>query len=376
MAQGLVILFALLSAVCLAIGIVVRQRATIDVPQDAGVGATMITALLRKRLWWIGSGVAALGYVCQAVALSHGSLLVVQPLLVSSLLFALPLSARLAGRRVTPAEWAWAVMLTAGLALFVLMARPRPGLYRGQELAWTVAIAVIAPIVLFCVVFGARSTGRRRAVLIAIAVGVMFGLSAVLTKLVMFELAEDGAVAVLKLPSLYLLAAVGLTATFLQQSAFHAGALQTSVPTMLVLEPVVAVLLGAFVLNEHLSVSGYETVALPLAIGAMAAATVALGRDEGAYEELLEAEVVGRTGSSSAAVSLAPTTEVRFADFCTRAVESLKSQPWRRNRRSRGQRLIDKLPESPPDVHPTPRNAATRCATRRSNCWPTTAQRA
>ena len=299
MAQGLVILFALLSAVCLAIGIVVRQRATIDVPQEAGVGATMITALLRKRLWWIGSGVAALGYVCQAVALSHGSLLVVQPLLVSSLLFALPLSARLAGRRVTPAEWAWAVMLTAGLALFVLMARPRPGLYRGQELAWTVAIAVIAPIVLFCVVFGARSTGRRRAVLIAIAVGVMFGLSAVLTKLVMFELAEDGAVAVLKLPSLYLLAAVGLTATFLQQSAFHSGALQMSVPTMLVLEPVVAVLVGAFVLNEHLSVSGYEMVALPLAVGAMAAATIALGRDEGAYEEQLEAALAGRAESSS-----------------------------------------------------------------------------
>ena len=299
MAQGLVILFALLSAVCLAIGIVVRQRATIDVPHDAGVGATMITTLLRKPLWWIGSGVAALGYVCQAVALSHGSLLVVQPLLVSSLLFALPLSARLAGRRVTPAEWAWALVLTIGLALFVLMARPRPGLYRGQELAWTVAIAVIAPIVVFCVVVGARSAGRRRAVLIAIAVGVMFGLVAVLTKLVMFELAEDGLVALLKLPSLYLLAAVGLTATFLQQSAFHAGALQTSVPTMLVLEPVVAVLVGAFVLNEHLSVSGYEMVALPLAVGAMAAATIALGRDEGAYEEQLEAALAGRAESSS-----------------------------------------------------------------------------
>jgi drug/metabolite transporter (DMT)-like permease len=298
MAQGLVILFALLAAVCLAIGIVVRQRATMDVPEDEGVSTTMITTLLRKRLWWMGTGVAAVGYVCQAVALAEGSLLVVQPLLVSSLLFALPLSARLAGRRVTAVEWAWAVVLTIALALFVLMARPRPGLYRGQELAWTVAIGVIAPIVVFCVVFGARSTGRRRAVLIAIAVGVLFGLVAVLTKLVMFELAEDGAVAVLKLPSLYLLAAVGVTAMFLQQSAFHTGALQMSVPTMLVLEPVVAVTLGAFVLNEHLTVSGYETVALPIAVAAMAAATIALGRDEGAYEEQLEAELTSRrTGS-------------------------------------------------------------------------------
>jgi drug/metabolite transporter (DMT)-like permease len=301
MAQhGLVIVFALLAAVCMAIGIVVRQRATMDVPEDEGVSPTMVKALLGKRMWWIGTGVAVTGYVCQAIALSMGSLLVVQPLLVSSLLFALPLSARLAGRRVSPLEWAWAVVLTAALAMFVLMARPRAGLYRGEEMAWLVAIVVIAPIVLFCVLFGARSTGTRRAVLIAIAVGVLFGVVAVVTKLVMYELAEEGALAVLRLPSLYFLAALGICAMVLQQSAFHAGALQSSVPTMLVLEPVVAVLLGALVLNEHLTVSGYETIALPVTIAAMAAATIALGRVEGAYEEQLEAELTQRSPSRSA----------------------------------------------------------------------------
>jgi drug/metabolite transporter (DMT)-like permease len=298
--QGLVILFALMAAVCMAVGIVVRQRATMDVPEEQGVSTAMVTALVRKRLWWIGTGVAVTGYACQAVALAKGSLLVVQPLLVSSLLFALPLSARLAGRRVARSEWIWAVVLTTALASFVLMARPRPGLYRGQEMAWSIAIAAIAPIVVFCVAFGARSTGRRRAVLIAIAVGVLFGVVAVLTKLVMYELAEEGALVVLRLPSLYLLAALGICATVLQQSAFHAGALQTSVPTMLVLEPVVAVLLGALVLNEHLTVSGYETVALPITVAAMAAATIALGRDEGAYEERLEAEVTRRSPSRTA----------------------------------------------------------------------------
>lgn len=307
MAQhGLVIVFALLAAVCMAIGIVVRQRATCQVPADEGVSTTMITTLLRARLWWAGTAVAVTGYAFQAVALSYGSLLVVQPLLVSSLLFALPLSARLAGRRVTSAEWAWALALTIALALFVLMARPRPGLYRGQEMAWAVAIAVIAPTVVFCVAFGARSTGRRRAVLIAIAVGVLFGVIAVLTKLVMFELAEDGLAGLLQLPTLYLLATLGVVAMLLQQSAFHAGALQMSVPTMLVLEPVVAVTLGALVLNEHLSVSGYETVALPVAIGAMAAATIALGRDEGAYEEQLEAAMASRAEPSSRAVVQRP----------------------------------------------------------------------
>lgn len=80
-----------------------------------------------------------------------------------------------------------------------------------------------------------------------------------------------------------------MAATVLQQSAFHAGALQTSVPTMLVAEPVVAVLLGAVVLGEELVVQGPALFALPVALAAMAAATVALGRDSGALDERIAA---------------------------------------------------------------------------------------
>ena len=92
--------------------------------------------------------------------------------------------------------------------------------------------------------------------LLAVAVGVLFGVVAVLTKLVMHLLIHDGVRAVLTTPVLYLLVVLGIVAVFLQQSAFHAGSLQTSVPTMLVLEPVIAVVLGAVVLGEHLTVSG------------------------------------------------------------------------------------------------------------------------
>jgi threonine/homoserine efflux transporter RhtA len=84
---------------------------------------------------------------------------------------------------------------------------------------------------------------------------------------------------------------LGVFAVLLQQSAFHAGALQMSVPTMLVLEPVVAVFLGAILLGEELNAGRYEAIALTLAIAAMTAATVALGRDEGAYEAELELQI-------------------------------------------------------------------------------------
>ncbi|ORB27052.1 hypothetical protein BST38_25135 [Mycolicibacterium parafortuitum] len=271
-------------------GIVVRQRATLDVPAEDGVSAVMFRTLIRRPLWWAGTAAAIAGFVFQALALANGSLLLVQPILVSALLFALPLSARLAHRRVTRGEWAWAVLLTVALAVFVILAKASPGDYEASLTTSAVVAVVCTAAVMACVIVAARFAGWIRAVMLAVAVGVLFGVVAVLTKLVMHLLTHEGVVAVLTTPVLYLLALLGVVAMLLQQSSFHAGSLQTSVPTMLVLEPVIAVVLGAVVLGEHLNVGRWDMVAIGVATVAMAAGTVALGRGEGAYEEQLEAE--------------------------------------------------------------------------------------
>lgn len=292
--HGLVVLLALLAAVFLAIGIVVRQRATLDVPEEHGVSSVMVLTLLRRPLWWAGTAAAVAGYGFQALALAYGSLLLVQPILVSALLFALPMSARLANRRVTRGEWIWALVLTAALAVFVLLAKTRPGDYEASAPLSALVAVICAAAVLVCVLVAVRTAGWKRAVLLALAVGVLFGVVAVLTKIVMHLLTHDGVTRVLTAPALYLLVLLGVIAVFLQQSAFHAGSLQTSVPTMLVLEPVIAVALGAVVLGEHMTVDGLKAVAITIAVAAMAAATIALGRDEGALEESLEAAAANR----------------------------------------------------------------------------------
>ncbi|MGV9798996.1 DMT family transporter [Mycobacterium sp. NPDC003449] len=289
--NGLAVLFALCAAVFAAVGIVVRQRATMDVPPEKGVSTVMLRTLLRRRLWWAGTAAAVAGYGFQALALGFGSLLLVQPVLVSALLFALPMSAHLAHRRVSRAEWVWALVLTAALTVFVVLARASTGDYSVPVSTSVLVTVVCAAAVTLCVVAATRSTNWRRAVLLAVAVGLMFGVVAVLTKIVMHMVAEGDLFDALTTPALYLVLLLGVVGTLLQQSAFHAGSLQTSVPTMLVLEPVVAVVLGSIVLGESMSITGWEPVALVFAIGAMAAATVALGRDEGAYEASLEAEL-------------------------------------------------------------------------------------
>jgi drug/metabolite transporter (DMT)-like permease len=286
--QGLVVFFALCAAISMAIGIVVRQRATLDVPSDQGVSSVMLSTLLRRPLWWAGTAAAVLGYVFQALALIKGSLILVQPLLVSALLFALPLSARLAGRRVTRGELLWAGVLTVGLAMFVLLAHPGPQEHAASLQTSTIVAAIVGAVIVGAVVLALRVEGWRRAVLLAVAVGVLFGAVAVITKINMHMLSERGLLGLLATPAPYALVVLGVVATLLQQSAFHAGALHTSVPTMLVLEPVVAVMLGAALLGEELDAGPYEAIALTIAIGAMTAATVALGRDEGAYKAELE----------------------------------------------------------------------------------------
>jgi drug/metabolite transporter (DMT)-like permease len=243
------------------------------------MSTAIVTTLFRKPSWWAGTTAAVAGYGFQAVALSKGSLLLVQPLLTSSLLFALPIGARLSHRRLTAAEWVWALVLSVGLAVFVVVGQPREGHYRPPVPAWALVVAVVLPLVAACVAVAARVTGRRRAALLAVAVAVLFAMVAVLTKISTHRLAVGGLRALLVVPAPYLLVVLAVVATALQQSAFHAGALQTSVPTMLVVEPLVAVLLGVVVLGEHLAVTGPLTVVLPIAVIAMIAATVALGRD-------------------------------------------------------------------------------------------------
>ncbi len=287
--KTLVVAAALAGAVFTAIGIVVRQRATMDVPADQGVSTLMVKTLLHRPLWWAGTGAAVVGYAFQAVALAYGSLILVAPLLVSALLFALPLSAWLAHRRVSRGAWTWALVLTLALSVFVALARTKPGDYQGSEVSAVAAAVVCLVLVGGCLLASTRFADWRRAILLAIGVGMLFGVVAVLTKIEMNILTTEGPWRAVSTPLAYLLIAVGVGATLLQQAAFHAGSLQASVPAMLVLEPVVAVALGQVVLGEHLAVSTPSAIALGAAMAAMVAATIALGRDEGAYEDELEA---------------------------------------------------------------------------------------
>lgn len=273
-------LLALGAAFFIAVGNVMHQRSAHEVTDEPVGHLQLFTRLLRDRQWWLGSLVAAVGFGLQAAALGLGSVLLVQALLVTSLLFALPINARLTGRPISATQWLWAALLAAAVAVIVTVGNPTPGQARGALEVWTTVIAVLAPVLVLCFIGARMMAGRpAAAVLLGLISGALWGVFAVLTKGVVERLG-NGLWAVLSAPELYVWAAVALAATAWQQSSFRAGSLAASLPTMTVAEPVVASLLGILVLGETLRPGDRGWAVLVAAIAVMVAATVVLARSE------------------------------------------------------------------------------------------------
>ncbi|OBA60291.1 hypothetical protein A5647_15130 [Mycobacterium sp. 1100029.7] len=286
-------LLALSSALCVAIGDVLQQRATHRLTDTALGQLQLLAKLARNRRWQLGVLILVVSIVLQAAALEQGSVLLVQALLVLSLLFALPISARLTQRSVTGREWIWAVVLTAAVTVIVTIGNPAAGHATASPRTWAVVAAVLGPLLLGSVVAARVWGGALAAVLFAFVSGSLWGSFAVLTKGVVHRLAEGGW-GVFASPELYAWLLVALGGFAWEQSAFRAGSLTASMPTLQVSQPVVPALLGVVVLGETLDTGRIGMAALIAAALVVAAATAELARvDAVATGERIEALAAG-----------------------------------------------------------------------------------
>ena len=274
-------LLALGAAFFIAIGDVIHQRSAHEVTDEPVSHVDLFMRLLRDRQWWLGSIVSAVGFGLQAAALGLGSVLLVQALLVTSLLFALPINARLMHRKVTRWNMTWAALLAAAVAVIVTVGNPTAGHSRASLETWTAVIAVLGPAMVLCVLGARIWSGTVSAVLLAVVSGALWGVFAVLTKGVVDRI-DDGLWALLRTPELYVWVLIGIAGTAWQQSSFRAGALTASLPTMTVVEPVVGSVLGIVVLGETLRPGDAGWATLIVAVAVMVLATVALARGEAA----------------------------------------------------------------------------------------------
>jgi drug/metabolite transporter (DMT)-like permease len=282
-------LLALAAALCVAIGDVMQQRATHGIVDQSLALRQQFAKLFRNRRWVVGVLILVVSIALQAAALNRGSVLLVQALLVLSLLFAIPFSAKLEQRSVTSREWIWAIVLTTAVTVIVTVGNPQAGRANASFETWAAVVAVLGPLLVGCLVAARIWGGALAAVLFALVSGTLWGVFAVLTKGAVHRLAEGGW-AVFRCPELYAWILVALGGFLWEQSAFRAGALTASMPTLQVSQPVVAALLGVVVLDESLNTGRAGAVALIVAAMVVTIATVQLARvDAVATGERIEA---------------------------------------------------------------------------------------
>jgi drug/metabolite transporter (DMT)-like permease len=276
------IVLALVAALLFALGTVLQQKAGLDEPTD-GDASGLLLQMARRPVWLAGIVADAIGFVAQAVALTIGRLAVVQPLLVSSVVFALPLGVKLTGQKVRRLDVAAALVVTAALAIFLLVADPSGGRDDAPFGEWLVAFGACAA-VSAALMLAARGAGpARKAALVGAAAGILFGLSAALTKTVGDQFADSPLEIFLDWP-LYALVAVGYVSLTLSQLALQTGALAPAIATSMAFDPIASVVLGTTLLEESLHTSTAGAVAACAALVAALGGLAVLARtqEEGA----------------------------------------------------------------------------------------------
>jgi len=273
---------AFASAAVFALGTVLQQREAMEDPGAKSGSAGVLLRLARRPVWLAGVTAYGVAFGLQAAALGVGRLVVVQPILATTIVFALPLGVRLSHQRVTRRDVIAACVVTAGLGLFLQLSDPGGGRDDAPIAEWLVAGGAVVAVVVALTLGGLSREGALRAALLGTAAGLLFGLVSALTKGAI-EVLEDDGLGVLANWHLYAILVAGAAGMTLTQLSLGTGALAPAVATSSIFNPALSVLLGLTLFEEAIHKDALESTAAALALVAMFAGVAALaaGQREG-----------------------------------------------------------------------------------------------
>src|SRR5581483_447737 len=137
-----------------AVGSVLQQDAARQAPVETALSWRLIADLAHRKLWLLGIAGDVASFGLQALALAYGPLALVQPLLVTGILFSIPLSVRWRGMSLGAREWTGTVLVGAGLATFLAAASPSEGLPRTSLTKWMLILIEVGGVIVVGVTTG------------------------------------------------------------------------------------------------------------------------------------------------------------------------------------------------------------------------------
>jgi drug/metabolite transporter (DMT)-like permease len=279
-------ILALVAAFFFALAATLQQKGALGMG-EVSLGSPKSFVALVKQTWWLLGTIALLtGYGFQAVALAHGRLAVIQPLLVTTIVFALPLGYFLTNQIINRREVLGAAIVVLGLVVFTVVGDAGDGKDNAPANEWALAVLVFGGLSAVLLVMGGRGSITRKAGLYGACAGVLYGLSASLCKPTVEIFGNDGIGAVLTSWEAYAFAVAGILAFVVQQVSLATGKLATSVATVSVFNPLVSILIGTLLLDERLAEPRWHKVIAYCGLGlALLGAVVISLATEGEKEE-------------------------------------------------------------------------------------------
>jgi drug/metabolite transporter (DMT)-like permease len=277
----LAVVIALAAATSFALSTVLQQRAVKREKRHRTLDPRLLLRLVRRPMWLASWAPDLAGTGLQTLALRFGPLSLVQPILVGGMFLAIPLEAAL-DRRLPHSRDLLAVGTgAAGLAAFLVVAQPRPGVPDPSRRAWFAVLASCALTVAACVLIARVCPGTVRGTVLGVATGVVYGLTAALLKVGITGFTNHPA-GVFTDWHLYALIPVGITALILEQNAYQSGPLAAPLTALTLVDPVVSIVIGLAAFHERLDTGGprpaVEVVAgLTMAVGIWLASTLRPG---------------------------------------------------------------------------------------------------
>jgi drug/metabolite transporter (DMT)-like permease len=264
-------LLALAAAAAFGTSSVLQYRATHRVPEEPAGRPTLLLELLHRRNWRWSIVLAMVAFGLQAAALKVIPLIMVQPLLVTGLMWYVLLYAALEHTRPDRAIVLESTLCLLSLSAFLLLAQPGAGQGRGLDSAWDAVSlgAFVVGGVAACLLAAAGLSSRWRPLPLALAAGLCYGVTAGLTSSLLHQTGQM-LTAVPGHWQLYAIILLGPAGVLLSQNSYQAGPLGApALATITVTDPLVAIGMGLLWLDERIRTDLWHAVGEVLALGAL-----------------------------------------------------------------------------------------------------------
>ncbi|MDT0304406.1 DMT family transporter [Streptomonospora wellingtoniae] len=261
--MSLPVVIAIAGALAVAAGAAFQERAVVRAPRLGQL--RLLSFLVRSRGWCLGTLLTVAGVVAHMVALSGAPLIIVQPIGVSGLLFAVMLSAFFRRQRLKKAQVIGSLAVTAALAGLLATLPDHAGAPVPTRAETFLMPLGCAGVMLACLA-AARFTGPvTRAWTLALAGGVAYGATSAFARVIGSAAVAD-VLAIVQPLSLVGLA-IGLSGAMIVQNAYRSGHFALAYATLLISDPLSAAVIGVVLFDERIPTGPVEgTIAVGAAV--------------------------------------------------------------------------------------------------------------